>query len=97
MFDDALFCPAHCPNLPLLFWLVGAMVAIPVVGGLGIGQPYLANVLGQRVMQDLRDALYTHLQRMPLRFFTETKTGEIQSRLTNDVGGLQRVVTETAR
>jgi ATP-binding cassette subfamily B protein len=97
VFDDALFCPVGCPNLPLLFWLVGAMVAIPVVAGvLGIGQPYLANVLGQRVMQDLRDALYTHLQRMPLRFFTETKTGEIQSRLTNDVGGLQRVVTETA-
>lgn len=97
VFDDALFCPVGCPNLPLLFWLVGAMVAIPVVAGvLGIGQPYLANMLGQRVMRDLRDALYTHLQRMPLRFFTETKTGEIQSRLTNDVGGLQRVVTETA-
>ena len=97
VFDDALFCPQHCPNLPLLFWLVSAMIAIPMVAGvLGIGQPYLANVLGQRVMQDLRDALYTHLQRMPLRFFTETKTGEIQSRLANDVGGLQRVVTETA-
>jgi ATP-binding cassette subfamily B protein len=97
VFDDALFCPVGCPNLPLLLWLVGAMVAIPVLAGvLGIGQPYLANVLGQRVMQDLRDALYAHLQRMPLRFFTETKTGEIQSRLSNDVGGLQRVVTETA-
>jgi ATP-binding cassette subfamily B protein len=47
-------------------------------------------------MQDLREALYTHLQRMPLRFFTETKTGEIQSRLANDVGGLQYVVTEVA-
>lgn len=51
------------------------MVAIPVVAGvLGLGQPYLAKMLGQRMMQDLRDALYTHLQRMPLRFFTETKT-----------------------
>ncbi len=97
VFDDALFCPQDCPNLPLLFWLVGVMIAIPVVAGvLGICQPYLANRLGQRVMQDLRDALYNHLQRMSLRFFTETKTGEIQSRLANDVGGLQRVVTETA-
>ena len=47
-------------------------------------------------MQDLRNALYAHLQRMPLRFFTETKTGEIQSRLANDVGGIQSVVTDTA-
>ena len=47
-------------------------------------------------MQDLRDALYAHLQRMPLRFFTETRTGEIQSRLANDVGGVQSVVTDTA-
>ena len=47
-------------------------------------------------MQDLRNALYAHLQRMPLRFFTETRTGEIQSRLANDVGGVQSVVTDTA-
>ncbi|MGH3669477.1 MAG: ABC transporter transmembrane domain-containing protein, partial [Pseudonocardiaceae bacterium] len=82
VFDDALFCSRGCPNLPLLFWLVSGMIAIPVAtAALGIGQPYLANLLGQRIMQDLRDALYSHLQRMPLRFFTETKTGEIQSRL----------------
>ncbi|MGH3856779.1 MAG: ABC transporter ATP-binding protein [Pseudonocardiaceae bacterium] len=96
VFDRGLFCPAY-PNLPVLFWLVGAMTTIPVLAGaLGVCQPYLANTLGQRVMQHLRDTLYSHLQRMPLRFFTETKTGEIQSRLANDVGGLQRVVTETA-
>jgi ATP-binding cassette, subfamily B, bacterial len=96
VFDQALFCPRGCPNLPLLFWLVGAMIAIPVVVGvLGIGQPYLANVVGQRVMRDVREALYVHLQRMPLRFFTETKTGEIQSCLANDVGGVQQVLTET--
>ena len=47
-------------------------------------------------MHDLRNALYSHLQRMPLRFFTETTTGEIQSRLANDVGGVQSVVTDTA-
>jgi ATP-binding cassette subfamily B protein len=81
----------------LLNLFVGLMIALPVVSGLiGVGQSYLNNVIGQSVMQDLRTALYTHLQRMPLRFFTETKTGEIQSRLANDVGGVQSVVTDTA-
>ena len=61
-----------------------------------MGQAYLNNVIGQSVMQDLRNALYAHLQRMPLRFFTATRTGEIQSRLANDVGGVQAVVTDTA-
>lgn len=76
---------------------VGLMIAVPIVSGLvGLGQTYLNNLIGQRVMQDLRAALYAHLQRMPLRFFTETKTGEIQSRLANDVGGVQGVVTDTA-
>ncbi len=76
---------------------VGLMFVVPVVSGLiGVGQSYLNNVVGQNVMQDLRNALYAHLQRMPLRFFTETRTGEIQSRLANDVGGVQGVVTDTA-
>ena len=76
---------------------VGLMIVVPIVSGLiGLGQGYLNNVIGQSVMQDLRGALYAHLQRMPLRFFTETKTGEIQSRLANDVGGVQGVVTDTA-
>src|SRR4029079_1892865 len=61
-----------------------------------VGQSYLNNVIGQSVMHDLRTALYAHLQKMPLRFFTDTKTGEIQSRLANDVGGVQSVVTDTA-
>ena len=73
------------------------MIVIPIVSGLiGVGQSYLNNVIGQNVMQDLRAALYGHLQKMPLRFFTETRTGEIQSRLANDVGGVQAVVTDTA-
>jgi ATP-binding cassette subfamily B protein len=81
----------------LLNLYVGLMIALPIVTGLfGVGQSYLNNLIGQRVMQDLRAALYGHLQRMPLRFFTETKTGEIQSRLANDVGGVQGVVTDTA-
>ncbi len=84
-------------DLGLLNLFVGLMVVVPIISGLiGVGQTYLNNVIGQRVMQDLRNALYAHLQRMPLRFFTETRTGEIQSRLANDVGGVQSVVTETA-
>ena len=76
---------------------VGLMIALPIFTGLiGVGQSYLNNVIGQNVMQDLRGALYSHLHRMPLRFFTETRTGEIQSRLANDVGGVQAVVTDTA-
>ena len=75
---------------------VGLMIVMPIVSGLiGVGQTYLNNVIGQSVMQDLRAALYAHLQKMPLRFFTETRTGEIQSRLANDVGGVQSVVTDT--
>jgi ATP-binding cassette subfamily B protein len=93
LIDDAL------PNKDFgrLNLYVGLMIALPILTGLiGIGQSYLNNSIGQRVMQDLRGALYSHLQRMPLRFFTETKTGEIQSRLANDVGGVQGVVTDTA-
>src|SRR5260221_1370963 len=88
--------------IPHLDWgrlnlYVGLMILVPIVSGLiGVGQSYLNNSSGQNVMQDLRGALYAHLQRMPLRFFTETKTGEIQSRLANDVGGVQGVVTDTA-
>jgi ATP-binding cassette subfamily B protein len=84
-------------DLGLLTLYVGLMIILPIVSGLiGVGQSYLNNVIGQRVMQDLRSALYAHLQSMPLRFFTETRTGEIQSRLANDVGGVQSVVTDTA-
>ena len=97
IFDKALFCGPGCPKLDLLYRLVALMVAVPIVSGIiGIGQTYLSNVVGQRVMQDFRNALYGHLQRMPLRFFTTTRTGEIQSRLSNDVGGVQSVVTDTA-
>jgi ATP-binding cassette, subfamily B, bacterial len=96
VFDDALFVEGG-PNLGLLYALVGVMVAIPIVSGLlGVGQTYLTNIVGNRVMQDLRDRLYAHLQSMPLAFFTGTRTGEIQSRLANDVGGVQTVVTSTA-
>jgi ATP-binding cassette, subfamily B, bacterial len=83
-------------NLTLLWKLVVLMVAVPLVSGvIGIGQTYLTTVVGQRVMQDLRNRLYEHLQAMSLRFFTGARTGELQSRLQNDVGGVQNVVTNT--
>ena len=95
VFDSALFPPGG-PNMPLLWLLAGVMVGIVVVtGSLGIVQTYLTNVVGQRVMRDLRGRLYRHLQTLSLSFFTGTRTGEIQSRVTNDVGGVQRVVTDT--
>jgi ATP-binding cassette subfamily B protein len=87
----------HPIDLGRLYWLVGLMVLIPIVTAvIGIGQTYMANVVGQRVMQDFRNGLYSHLQHMAMRFFTATRTGEIQSRLSNDVGGVQSVVTDTA-
>jgi ATP-binding cassette subfamily B protein len=99
IFDDALHCTnVGCdPELGALVFYSSLMIVIPIVTGIvGIGQTYLANWVGLRVMQDLRNALYSHLQFMPLRFFTTTRTGEIQSRLANDVGGVQSVVTDTA-
>lgn len=84
-------------DLGLLWLQAGLMIAVPIVtSAIGVWQSYLSNVVGQRVMNDLRVALYRHLQWMPLRFFTETRTGEIQSRISNDVGGVQSVVTDTA-
>src|SRR6476659_8660620 len=91
---DQVIVGGDCQNLNLY---VGLMIVLPIITGLiGVGQSYLNNVIGQNVMQDLRGALYAHLQSMPLRFFTETRTGEIQSRLANDIGGVQAVVTDTA-
>ena len=84
-------------DLGLLWLQAGLMIVLPIItSGLGVWQSWLSNVVGQRVMEDLRLALYRHLQWMPLRFFTETRTGEIQSRVSNDVGGVQSVVTDTA-
>jgi ATP-binding cassette subfamily B protein len=84
-------------DLGLLWLQAGLMIVIPIItSALGVWQSYLSNVVGQRVMDDLRLSLYRHLQWMPLRFFTETRTGEIQSRIANDVGGVQSVVTDTA-
>jgi ATP-binding cassette, subfamily B, bacterial len=81
----------------LLTWLVGGMVAISIAtSALGVAQTWLSNLVGQRVMHDLRAAVYRHLQRLSLAFFTRTRTGEVQSRIANDIGGVQNVVTSTA-
>ncbi len=93
IFDDAI----GKGNLNLLIILVIIMFITPIVTGIiGVGQTYLNNIIGQQVMRDFRNKLYHHLQSMSLRFFTSTRTGEIQSRLSNDVGGVQGVVTDTA-
>jgi ATP-binding cassette subfamily B protein len=73
------------------------MVAIPIVTGvLGVWQTLLSNQVGQSVMHDLRTSVYRHLQRLSLAFFTRTRTGEVQSRIANDIGGIDNVVTSTA-
>jgi ATP-binding cassette subfamily B protein len=75
----------------------GGMIAIAVATGvLGVIQTLLSNQVGQRVMHDLRAAVFRHLQRLSLAFFTRTRTGEVQSRISNDIGGVQNVVTNTA-
>jgi ATP-binding cassette subfamily B protein len=77
--------------------LVAGMIAVSIAtGALGVAQTWLSNVVGQRVMHDLRSAVYRHLQRLSLAFFTRTRTGEVQSRIANDIGGVQNVVTSTA-
>ena len=78
-------------------WNAGGMIAIAIVTGvLGVIQTLLSNQVGQRVMHDLRASVFRHLQRLSLAFFTRTRTGEVQSRINNDIGGVQNVVTNTA-
>ncbi|HEV2451079.1 MAG TPA: ABC transporter ATP-binding protein, partial [Streptosporangiaceae bacterium] len=96
VFNKALFVRGG-PDVRLLVILVAIMAVVPIVNGaIGILQTYQTTRVGQLVMRDLRDRLYAHLQTLSLAFFTGTKTGEIQSRLANDVGGVQSVVTNTA-
>ncbi|HEX4564529.1 MAG TPA: ABC transporter ATP-binding protein, partial [Solirubrobacteraceae bacterium] len=87
--------PRH--NTTLLTELVAGMIAIAIITGvIGVAQTWISNQVGQRVMHDLRAAVYAHLQRMSLAFFTRTRTGEVQSRIANDIGGVDSVVTSTA-
>ena len=84
-------------NVGLLTGLVAGMVAISIVTGvIGVWQTLLSNQVGQSVMHDLRTRVYRHLQQLSLAFFTRTRTGDVQSRIANDIGGIETVVTSTA-
>jgi ATP-binding cassette subfamily B protein len=81
----------------LVSWLAGGMIAAAAANAmLGVASTWLSNVIGQRVMHDLRVSVYEQLQRMSLRFFTRTRAGDLQSRIANDVGGVDNVISNTA-
>jgi ATP-binding cassette subfamily B protein len=87
--------PRH--ELRLLGWLVAGMVGVAALtSAFGVVQTWVSTKVGQRIMHRLRVDLFTHLQRQSLAFFTRTRTGEVQSRIQNDVGGMASVVTNTA-
>jgi ATP-binding cassette, subfamily B, bacterial len=91
--DTAL--PQH--DLRLLVWLVIAMVVVAALtSAFGVVQTFISTKVGQRVMHELRTGVFGHLQQQSMAFFTRTRTGEVQSRITNDIGGMEAVVTSTA-
>ena len=91
--DTAL--PAR--NVQLLAWLVIGMVAVAAItSAFGVIQTWISTKVGQHVMHELRTSVFGHLQRQSIAFFTRTRTGEVQSRITNDIGGMESVVTSTA-
>ena len=84
-------------NVHLLVWLVIGMVAIAAItAAFGVVQTWISTKIGQQVMHRLRTDVFTHLHRQSIAFFTRTRTGEVQSRITNDIGGMEAVVTSTA-
>ncbi|HEY3981685.1 MAG TPA: ABC transporter ATP-binding protein [Streptosporangiaceae bacterium] len=84
-------------NVRLLVWLVAAMVGVAAISAaFGVIQTWISTRVGQQVMHGLRTSVFGHLQRQSVAFFTRTRTGEVQSRITNDIGGMQSVVTSTA-
>ena len=96
VFDSALFPADGELNLMLLWVLAGLMAAIAVVGGaLNIAQTYLTNKVGQGVTGDLQEAVYAHLLGMSLTFLARTRTGEMQSRVSHDINGIEPVVSNT--
>ncbi|MDQ6657479.1 MAG: ABC transporter ATP-binding protein/permease [Actinomycetota bacterium] len=93
LIDDAI---PH-QDVRLLVLLVGGMLGVTVLSSIfGVLQTWMSTVMGQKVMHGLRTGVFGHLQRMPLAFFTRTRGGELQSRLTNDINGMQSVVTNSA-
>src|SRR6201986_4199400 len=96
VFNKALFV-AGGPDLGALYPLVAALIAIPIINGvLNIVQVWRTEIVGNRVLQELRDRLFEHLEQLSLAFYTVTRSGEVQSRLDNDVGGVQTTITSTA-
>ena len=96
LIDKGLFTP-NGVQFDVLIRLSAILIAITLVRGVfSLWQTYVTSKVGQQVLRDLRTRLFEHLQSLSLRFFTGTRTGEIQSRLQNDVGGLQTVVSDTA-
>jgi ATP-binding cassette, subfamily B, bacterial len=84
-------------NVRLLAWLVIGMVAVAAItSAFGVIQTWISTKVGQHVMHELRTSVFTHLQRQSIAFFTRTRTGEVQSRIQNDIGGMEAVVTSTA-
>jgi ATP-binding cassette, subfamily B, bacterial len=84
-------------NLRLLVVLVAGMIGIAAISSaFGVIQTWISTKVGQQVMHGLRTSVFSHLQRQSIAFFTRTRTGEVQSRITNDIGGMESVVTSTA-
>jgi ATP-binding cassette subfamily B protein len=91
--DDAL---PHGRTGLLTLLATGMIVVVVLTSVFGVLQTYISTAVGQEVMHDLRAQVYARLQSMPLAFFTTTRTGEVQSRIANDIGGMQSTVTTTA-
>ncbi len=84
-------------NLRLLVLLVAGMIGIAAISsGFGVFQTWISTKVGQQVMHELRTSVFAHLQRQSIAFFTRTRSGEVQSRINNDIGGMESVVTSTA-
>jgi ATP-binding cassette, subfamily B, bacterial len=84
-------------NVRLLAWLVAGMIAVAAItSAFGVVQTWISTKIGQQVMHELRTSVFAHLQRQSIAFFTRTRTGEVQSRINNDIGGMESVVTSTA-
>jgi ATP-binding cassette subfamily B protein len=84
-------------NVRLLGWLVAGLIAIAAVtSAFGVIQTWISTKVGQQIMHELRTSVFSHLQRQSITFFTRTRAGEVQSRITNDIGGMESVVTSTA-
>ncbi|ALE93280.1 multidrug ABC transporter ATP-binding protein [Arthrobacter alpinus] len=84
-------------DIKMLAWLAGAMIAVAAATAMiGVVQTWMTTAMGQKIMHTLRTRLFTHLQKQSLAFFTRTRSGEVQSRLNNDIAGMQSVITSTA-